>query len=74
MIWSQQLLHKIQLVSIMDICNFMLAIGLGSIMIGKLTSPIMNPIVETVISMCGYTIFLTGIAVFVAIARVVLDY
>ena len=58
----------------MEICNLLLTIGLGLIVIGKFTRPIMNPIVETAISLCGYFIFLTGVAVFVAIARAVLDY
>jgi hypothetical protein len=81
MLKSQQLQHKIQefqhtiqQLSTMDICNILLAIGLGLLIIGKFERLIMNPLVGIITSLCGYIILLVGIAVFVAIARSVLDY
>jgi hypothetical protein len=74
MIRSQQIQHKIQQLSTMDICNILLAIGLGLLIIGKFERLIMTHLVGIVISMCGYIVLLVGVAVFVAIARSVLDY
>jgi hypothetical protein len=74
MIRSQQLQHTIQKLSIMDVCNIMLTIGVVLLILGKFTRPLMHPILGFVIIMCGHIAFLIGTAMFVAIARVVLDY
>jgi hypothetical protein len=73
MIRSQQLQQKIQQLSTMDICNILLAIGLGLLIIGKFERLIMTPLVGIVTSMCGYIVLLVGVAVFVAITQSVLD-
>ena len=70
----QAIQHKLQQLSTLDICNILLAIGLGLLIIGKFERLIMNPLVGIITSLCGYIILLVGIAVFVAIARSVLDY
>jgi hypothetical protein len=57
----------------MDICNVLLAIGLGLLIIGKFERMIMNPLIGMMTSMCGSIVFLVGVAVFVAITRSVLD-
>jgi hypothetical protein len=57
----------------MDICNVLLAIGLGLLIIGKFERMIMTPLIGMATSMCGSIVLLVGVAVFVAIARSVLD-
>lgn len=74
MIRPPQLQHKMQQLSIMDICNILFAIGLGLLIIGKFARLITTPIVGIVISVCGDIVLLIGVAVFVAIARSVLDF
>lgn len=81
MLRSQQLQHKIQgfqhtiqQLSTMDICNILLEIGLGLLILGKFERLIMTPLVGIITTMCGSIVLLVGVAVFVAIARSVLDY
>jgi hypothetical protein len=70
----QAIQHKLQQLSTLDICNILLALGLGLLIIGRFERLIMTPLVGLATSMCGYIILLVGIAVFVAIARSVLEY
>lgn len=66
--------HKVQQLSTMEICNVLLATGLGLLIIGKFERLIMTSIIGMTTSMCGSIVLLVGVAVFVAIARSVLDY
>jgi hypothetical protein len=68
----QQLKHKIQKLSTMDICDLLLTIGLTLLVLGRFLDP--NSITAFVIRVGGSIIFLSGIAMFVAIARRMLDY
>jgi hypothetical protein len=68
----QQLKHKIQKLSTMDICDLLLTIGLTLLVLGRFLDP--NSIAAFVIRVGGSIILLSGIAMFVAIARRVLDY
>ena len=67
-----QLKHRIQKLSTMDICDILLTIGLALLVLGRFLDP--NSIVKIVMHIVGSIIFLIGMAVFVAIARSVLDY
>ena len=68
----QQLKHRIQKLSTMDICDILLTIGLSLLVLGRFLDP--KSIVRIVMYIVGSIIFLIGMAMFVAIARSVLDY
>jgi hypothetical protein len=68
----QQLKHRIQKRSTMDICDILLTIGLSLLVLETFLDP--KSIVRIMMHIIGSLNLLIGMAVFVAIARRVLDY
>jgi hypothetical protein len=68
----QQLKNKIQKLSTKEISNIFLTIGLSLLVLGRFLDP--NSIAIIVFNLLGSSIFFIGMAIFVAIARNVLDY
>jgi hypothetical protein len=68
----QRLRGQFQRLSVMDICAILVTCGLTLLVLGRFLDP--YSIAALVIRMGGSVLFLSGIAMFVAVARSVLDY
>ena len=68
----QQLKHSIHKLSTMEICDILLAIGFSLLVLEGFLDP--KSIVRIMMHIVGSITLLIGMAVFVAIARRVLDY
>ena len=68
----KQLKYKMQKLSTMDICDILLTIGLSLLILERFLDP--KSIIRIVMHIVGSIVFLIGMAVFVAIARSVLDF
>lgn len=68
----QRLRGQLQRLSTMDICAILVTVGFTLLVLGRFMDPF--SMAALVIRLAGSVLFLSGIAMFVAVARSVLDY